>query len=114
MDGGKGVFVGGCVSGGTGVLVGVCVEVAVDVLVTVGVSVGREAVLVEVIERNASVCITDQVFAAKVSGIPGVSMTLRVVCSHEMLNITTTRNKIPGLIIRFFIVPPLIDPLTLV
>jgi hypothetical protein len=63
--------VGIAVSIGTGVRVGVGVLVLVGVLVRVGVSVGGPGVPVSVAERAAEVCMTDQVCAASVSGIPG-------------------------------------------
>jgi hypothetical protein len=52
------------------------VSVIVGVFEAVGVSVGGAAVLVEVAESAAEVCIADQVSAATVSRLPGASGTV--------------------------------------
>jgi hypothetical protein len=65
------------------------------VFVTVAVSVGGEFVFDGVIARYAFVCITDQVWAARVSGRPGICMTLLETRSHDMLKMTIIRNNNP-------------------
>jgi hypothetical protein len=86
----------------------------VGVSVTVGVSDAGGDVLVGVAERYALVCMTDQVLAARVSGSPGVWMTVLETRSHDMLKRITIKNNNPILKSCLSIIPPLIDPLTLV
>ena len=72
-----GVFVGRWVNTGISVFVAVGVLVMVGVSVASGLSVAGRGVKVGVAERNADVCIADQVWAAAVSGQPG---TLDTAC----------------------------------
>ena len=76
------------------------VKVHVGVFVGIGVSVAGSGVNVGVAERNAEVCMTDQVCAAAVSGQSGAYDTVCVPMPHaveiikaRVINITIRRRR---------------------